>query len=269
MPVVWHGGTPGTRWMSRRAIAQMEVAGVRVLFPDRPGYGGSTRQRGRRVVDVAADVDALADAEGWQRFAMVGGSGGGPHALATAASLGARVTACAVVVGVAPYDATGLDWYAGMSPGNVAEFRAAEQGEEVLRPLVERLGLEVLASVESGGLPVADGYDLPESDLEEIQRHVAADDGGLVARTLASEVDGADGWMDDLFAFVRPWGFDPTTVQVPIGLWSGPDDVLVPRGHAEWLRNNLPAPDVHALPGGHAFPVETWQEIYGWFRGVT
>jgi pimeloyl-ACP methyl ester carboxylesterase len=75
-PVISHNGTPSTRWRRPDQIEVMHRAGVRVLMPDRPGYGGSTRRPGRSVADVAADVRVLADAQGWDRFAVFGGPGG-------------------------------------------------------------------------------------------------------------------------------------------------------------------------------------------------
>jgi pimeloyl-ACP methyl ester carboxylesterase len=78
-------------------------------------------------VDVVEDVRTVLAVLGWDRFVVWGGSGGAPHALALTAGLSDRITACASVVGLAPYDAPGLDWYAGMSAGNVEEFRAAAQ----------------------------------------------------------------------------------------------------------------------------------------------
>jgi pimeloyl-ACP methyl ester carboxylesterase len=62
-----------------------------MVVPDRPGYGGSARQHGRTVADVADDAQLLADAQGWAQFAVAGNSGGGPHALACAALLPGRV----------------------------------------------------------------------------------------------------------------------------------------------------------------------------------
>src|SRR5439155_4040978 len=97
----------------------VDGVGVRLLVPDRPGYGGSSRLPGRSVADVAVDMAVLVDRLGWERFAVWGGSGGAPHALGCAAHLGDRVTRCASVVGLAPFDAQGLEWYDGMSPGNV------------------------------------------------------------------------------------------------------------------------------------------------------
>jgi pimeloyl-ACP methyl ester carboxylesterase len=127
-------GTPGTRCLSPQLVGAARAAGFELLVIDRPGYGTTGRQPGRRVVDVLADVRTVVEAVGWEHFAVWGGSGGAPHALAIGARLPERVTGCASVVGLAPHDAPSLDWYAGMSAGNVEEFRAAAQGERAYRP---------------------------------------------------------------------------------------------------------------------------------------
>ena len=197
-------GTPGTRWLSPQLTEAARSAGFEVLVIDRPGYGRTGRWPSRRVVDVVADVGLVVENLGWDRFAVWGGSGGAPHALAIAAKLPDHVTACASVVGLAPYDAAGLDWYAGMSPGNVDEFRAAAQGEESYRPLVERLAAAAIAELEAGGVQVADDYHLPEVD----RRALAArrDEDGFLDRMRLTYVDGVDGWIDDCLALTRPWG---------------------------------------------------------------
>src|SRR4051794_8100368 len=104
-PVLTLHGTPGSRLNRHPDAEQYARAGARVITYDRPGYGGSTRRPGRSVVDCVEDVAALADHLGLDRFAVTGGSGGGPHALAVAARLGDRVVRCRCVVGVAPYGA--------------------------------------------------------------------------------------------------------------------------------------------------------------------
>jgi pimeloyl-ACP methyl ester carboxylesterase len=80
---------------------------------------------GRRVADAAADVLTIADAHELEKFAVVGRSGGGPHALACAALMPERTTKAAVLVGLAPHGADGLDWFDGMAQSNVLEFTAA------------------------------------------------------------------------------------------------------------------------------------------------
>ena len=118
LPVISHHGTPGGRiaWWSDPTIYARH--GVRRLTMDRPGYGLSTRRPGRRIVDVVPDVELIADGLGIDRFAVMGGSGGGPHTLACAALLGGRVIRCAAFVSVAPLGDPGLaraDWIDGMT----------------------------------------------------------------------------------------------------------------------------------------------------------
>lgn len=116
------------------------------------------------MVDCVGDLAAIADELGIDRFAVTGGSGGGPHALAVAARLPERVTRVACVVGGAPYDAEDLDWYAGMDPVNVREFGWAVAGEDTLAAELEREAQEWLTKVDDGPAAVLGDVDLSESD---------------------------------------------------------------------------------------------------------
>jgi pimeloyl-ACP methyl ester carboxylesterase len=235
---------------------------VDLLVIDRPGYGGSTRWPGRRIADVVVDVTALADLHDWDRFAVIGGSGGGPHALACAAMLPDRVRRCACVVGPAPYAADDLDWFAGMSPGNVEEFTLALRGEESYRPLVERLAREGVDLASAGEVPIPVDYQLPESDVTALRERIS--DPGYLDRIIAAHRDGVDGWIDDCLATVAPWGFDPPEIVPPVGIFYGPDDVLVPAAHAEWLIAHIPGAERHVLPSGHIVNDDELDAIYDW-----
>lgn len=101
-PVIGLHGTPGGRLNRAPDDAVYARAGVRYVTIDRAGYGRSTRHHGRTVADEAADVRSVADALGLDRIAVVGGSGGGPHALACAALLADRVVRAACLSGLAP-----------------------------------------------------------------------------------------------------------------------------------------------------------------------
>src|ERR1700683_2380921 len=127
-PVFLLHGTPGSRLGPHPRPAVLHRLGIQLISFDRPGYGESDRLEGRRVADAAADVQAIADAYGLRKFAIVGRSGGGPHALACAALLPERTTRAAVLVGLAPRGADGLDWFDGMARSNVLEFTAASAG---------------------------------------------------------------------------------------------------------------------------------------------
>src|SRR4051794_7981156 len=118
IPMIAMHGTPGGRityWKDPTIDARH---GLRRITYDRPGYGESTRFKGRRVVDVVADVEAITAALAIDRFLVTGGSGGGPHCLATAALMADRVIRCLAQVSIAPYPADGLDWFAGQTQGN-------------------------------------------------------------------------------------------------------------------------------------------------------
>jgi pimeloyl-ACP methyl ester carboxylesterase len=131
-PLVFHHGTPGAATPVRALERGAHERGLRLVTTSRPGYGDSSRQPGRVVVDVVADTAAVLAAIGTERCLIAGWSGGGPHALACGARLGAAA-AVLVIAGVAPHEAEGLDWMAGMGKENIVEFSAAVHGEEELR----------------------------------------------------------------------------------------------------------------------------------------
>jgi pimeloyl-ACP methyl ester carboxylesterase len=236
-PILFHHGTPASGLPFDRHVELAQQQGVRLLSYDRAGYGDSTRNPERVVADVVQDVETIADALGLDQFATWGLSGGGPHALATAAGLPDRVVAVASVASIAPPDRPDLDLTEGMGEGNIVEFGLAQQGEEALRPALER------DSAELGTLDVpafVEGMRPFLSDLD-----AAALDGELGAylldgfrRSLARSVDG---WVDDDLAFTRPWGFELESVRAPTLVVQGRQDLMVPWAHGEWLAHNLPS----------------------------
>src|SRR5262249_52190978 len=138
IPLISMHGTPGGRityWQDPGIYARH---GLRRLTYDRPGYGESTRDKGRTGAAALADGEAITAALDIDQFVGSGGSGGGPHCLATAALLPERVIRCLAEVSIAPYPSEGLDWLDGMTSGNVEEFEAAIKGEEFHRAVAER-----------------------------------------------------------------------------------------------------------------------------------
>ncbi|HET6729264.1 MAG TPA: alpha/beta fold hydrolase [Jiangellaceae bacterium] len=255
-------GTPGTRWLSPQLIDAARPAGFELLVNRPSRLREDQSVAGRRIVDVVDDVRTVLESLGWDRFAVWGGSGGAPHALAIAALLSDHVTACASVVGLAPYDAAGLDWYAGMSAGNVAEFQAAAQGERAYRPLVERLAADAMASVEAGGIQVAGDYQLPEVDRRALTARHQED--GYLQRMRLTYRDGVDGWVDDCFALTQPWGFDLSELTTPTSVWYGTADVLAAQDHHEYLLATTPGAQRQELRGGHVLTGRDLAAIYDW-----
>jgi pimeloyl-ACP methyl ester carboxylesterase len=233
-------GTPGGRLNRHpdpdRAYGSL---GSRVITYDRPGYGGSDRLPGRSVVDCVSDVAAIADHLGLGKFAVTGGSGGGPHTLAVAARLADRVVRASAVVCPVPYDAAEIDFLDGMDPGNIEEFGWALAGEDVV---ASRLSDELAAmgervKVDPSSL-LGDGFHVDESDLTVLRR----EDVGRVIRESTSDLvaGGHWGWVDDDLAFTRPWGFDVREIAVPVEIRYGRKDVLVPAAHGDWLATHVP-----------------------------
>src|SRR5215469_5153022 len=120
LAMFWHHGTPNIGAPPEPLFAAADRLGIRWVSYDRPGYGGSTPCPGRDVASAAGYVAAVADALGIDRFAVMGHSGGGPHALACAAVLPGRVLAAVCMSGLAPFGAEGLDWFGGMTPSGAA-----------------------------------------------------------------------------------------------------------------------------------------------------
>jgi pimeloyl-ACP methyl ester carboxylesterase len=164
-PVFFLHGTPGSRFVGQANSGAYASVGARVITYDRPGYGGSDRFRGRRVVDSVADVSAIADSFGIERFAVIGGSWGGPHSLAVAARLPERVTRAACRAGVAPFDMPGFDWFADMDAVNIDELGWALEGEDVLAREIERTAAGMLKRVaDDPSKVISDEVELSEAD---------------------------------------------------------------------------------------------------------
>ena len=247
-------GTPGSRLSAlHRHRQRVAAAGLRVITYDRPGYGGSSRHAGRRVVDCVGDIVAIADALGLERFAVSGRSGGGPHALAAGARLPGRVTCVACDVGAAPYDAPDLDWFAGMDPVNVKELGWALAGEETLTQELAREARDLLQRVEKDPDALFGDIELSPSDRVVLQRSDVKE--SLGASTREAFVGGVFGWVDDDLALVSPWGFGVEEIAVPVDIRYGERDVLVPAAHGRWLATHVPGASVTIdRAGGHLSP---------------
>jgi pimeloyl-ACP methyl ester carboxylesterase len=245
--LVFHHGTPGAATPLRALERAAHERGLRLVTTSRPGYGGSTRFRDRSVVDVADDTAAALAAVGAERCLVAGWSGGGPHALACAARLNAAA-AVLVIAGVAPYEADGLDWMAGMGEENVAEFGAALEGEDVLRPYLDAQREQLKDAT------VADIISSLGTLLPDVDRVVLTDEFGEDMADGFHEAlrTGVNGWLDDDLAFTKPWGFGIDEISIPTMLWQGSADMMVPFAHGQWLSSRLPAVSSHLEQGeGH------------------
>lgn len=234
LPVFWHHGTPNIGSPPEPLFAAAERNGMRWISYDRPGYGTSTPVHDRDIASAAADVATIADAAGIGRFAVLGHSGGGPHALACAALLADRVVAAVSVSGLAPFGAAGLDWFAGMYPGGEADLRAAHQGraEREARLAQSEFDPEMFTAADNATFNTEWSW--------------LADVAGQAIR------QGPAGMVEDDLAYTRPWGFEPAAIAVPVLLVHGESDRIVPSTHSEWLARHIAAAELWLRRGdGH------------------
>ena len=239
--LVLHVGTPNAPDAFPLLTDALDERGWQLVAYARPGYAGSPRREGRSVADAAADTARLLDALGLDRFITLGWSGGGPHALASAALLPDRCDAAASLAGVAPFDADGLDFLAGMGPENVEEFTAATRSHDDLVAFLEQ-DAAALATVTGEQIGASLGGLVDEVDRAALTGELAETVARMVRRALST---GIDGWLDDDLAFVKPWDFDLDSIRVPVSIWQGAHDRMVPFSHGEWLAAHVPGARVH------------------------
>jgi pimeloyl-ACP methyl ester carboxylesterase len=262
IPVLVQNGTPGSGLFHEAHLRDAEEKGIRLLSYDRPGYGSSSRHLGRSVADCAADIATICDALGIGRFCTWGISGGGPHALATAALLPDRVAAAAALAPVAPFAADGLDFNEGMGQQNIDDFGAVLAGEEEHLAAVERNREQLLATT-PGELVEVWSTLLGPADVAILDAEVA---GFILDNLRAGIEDGGAGWFDDEEAFVRPWGFELSSIRVPVLHWQGEQDKMVPFGHGVWLSKHIPGVEsrLSADDGHLTLYAQRIPEVHSW-----
>jgi pimeloyl-ACP methyl ester carboxylesterase len=247
--VVWHHGSPQTGALLAPVLAATSALGMRLVSYGRAGYGGSTPLPGRDVASAASDVRQIVDRLGVDRFAVMGASGGAPHALACAALLPDRVSAAACLASPAPLESADVEgWFEGMARGGPG-LRAALAGP------AEREAYEETAEFDPESFVAAD-YAALDGDW--------ADLGDDVARAAQW---GPGGAIADDLAFVMPWGVDLGTVAAPVLLVQGGRDRVIPPHHARRLHAALPTSVLWERPDdGHISVLTAVPDALEWVR---
>ena len=256
VPGLGFHGTPGSRLQLALDGEPLAAAGIRLVLLDRPGYGLSTYQPARRLVDWPADVAQLADHLGIGRFSVMGISGGGPHSAVCAALLGDRVERAAIVSGVGPLaDPAASE---GMMRSNQLIARLARRRSPLLR---------VGAALQVGVV-----RRWPEKAIDLMQRQLPASDVAVLSRPGSGRCSWNDvrrasrttslALVQDFEIFASDWGFDLSSIAVPVHLWQGDVDVNVPASHAVLQHQAIPGSVLHECPGeGHFLVVDHFVEI--------
>lgn len=246
--VVFHHGMPGSAYSFSMLSALATSGEFFLVTTSRAGYGLSERRRGRCVADVVSDTEAALDALGRERYLSVGWSGGGPHALACAALGAPRCAAAWSLAGVAPIDVD-FEWTEGMGPENVAEFERARIGGEAHEAAIAEIA-DAIAHADGDTIIGLFGGLLSGVDKDALASEPARRAFARAIRHGFARGDG--GYFDDDHALMRPWGFSVDDVAVPVEIWFGDDDLMVPPSHGRWLVANVPGARERYVAGeGH------------------
>jgi pimeloyl-ACP methyl ester carboxylesterase len=241
--LVWFTGTPGAAVPDDKFAEQCAEVGLQLVMPLRPGYGKSSPRPGRRIIDFAGDVDQVLKHLGIAEVICMGGSGGGPNALAMAKAL-PQCRAAGVLVSPAPRDAQGLDFYDGMAESNQRLWRLADAGEASIRPELETLRPALLEASDTETFIDAFDDSVAAVDREAM---LAPDGPPMAASTHKALEAGIEGWLQDDIAMTTPWGFDLADITKPVSFWTGRMDQFVSWKHTVWMAERVPNADLHVL----------------------
>jgi pimeloyl-ACP methyl ester carboxylesterase len=257
-PVVFLHGWGDSRLTRHPDDRGTAALGVRLLTVDRPGIGCSDFQPRRTLLDWPDDLAQLADHLGLPRFAVLGHSGGGPFALACAWKLPARLTVVGIACGFAPMDRPGAT--TGMRKEMQRAVPVLRRLPWLARPMLASLPKQYRRDPELA-FAKQFGHGLPASDSAVLAQPA------VHANVLAGAVEalrpGAKGLAQELPLFLgRPWGFRPEDIRVPVRLWYGAADTLVPLQMGQYLAQALPMSQLEVYPDeGHTLHLTHWAEI--------
>ncbi len=247
-------GTPGSRVMARFAAARARELGVRLIAPERPGFGLSDGQPQRRLLDWAKDIGELADALKLDRFAVAGVSGGGPYVAACAWKLEVRLVAAGIISGLAPVDRLrrGLSRIHWLSSVLVRRASLVNLILGLLAWTTRRHPEWIIRSM-SLVAPWGDRKILSQAEVRRTQID------GLTEAFRR----GAQGAASELALLSRPWGFAVQEIKVPVHLWHGEADVIVPVRMGHYLADHIPYCQARFIPGaGHLWIFEGYEEVF-------
>jgi len=242
-PVFYFHGTPGSRFECNIFPEAANSVGARIIVADRPGYGLSDFQKGRRLLDWPNDVAELADNLGIDRFAIMGLSGGGPYAAACAFKIPERLTAVAMVSSAYPYDPAVKDNLSGpQRQGIFTDLIAFGQLKTSYKKLVRNLRLDPIAVAQQM-------YGSSDKDKELLARPEVIQ--LLGANLQQAFLSGPRGGALDWLIVTRPWGFRLDGISVGVQLWQGKFDIVIPPNKGSDMANRIPNCQVKFLEEGH------------------
>lgn len=255
IPCIYTTGTPASGLAGALYDEPARTAGIRWISPDKPGYGLSDFQRDRKLLDWPRDVAALADHLGLERFAVVGESGGGPHALVLAYAMPDRITTTVVLAGMGPGD---QPWVRqGMKWQNRLLFGIAQRAPWAMLPPMALMGMMLAKPERAEKFMRQQAASSPPADREALNDPVVSR--VLFEATQDAFRNGPRGAAQEMVLFARPWGFSLNEVAGHVDLWHGTEDANVPVAVARAVASELPDCEARIIDGaGHAI---AWSRV--------
>jgi pimeloyl-ACP methyl ester carboxylesterase len=255
--LILHHGTPTSMTVWGTWLAAAAEKGIRAIAFTRPGYAGSDRKVGHRIIDSNDDLQEILNQLDIENFVSIGWSGGGPYALAS--GLLKKCTGVQLIASVSPYDADDFDWFQDQTPEMIEEAKVSAKSLEDSITFKEGYYTELRDMTTEQFLVE---YEKRSSfkAFENAYREFSKDLSFSMRDALR---DGAIGYAEDEYAFLSNWGFETKEIQVPVGIWQGLDDKSVSPHMAKWLNANIVKPTLKLLDGQHhgSIMVETREEI--------
>nr|VFJ66350.1 MAG: Pimeloyl-ACP methyl ester carboxylesterase [Candidatus Kentron sp. FW] len=258
-PVFFIHGNPGSRLTRLSDEDAIKNMGVRIITPDRPGYGLSDFQPKRKLIDFPQDIAQLADALGFEQFAIFGVSAGGPYVAVCAYALPERITQAAIVSGPAPFDRERP--YEGMGSAWQAVFKMGK----LLPEWLLRLPVALQARAQRRD---------PEKSIDDFAAIFSRADAKrlkdpIIRARFRQNIPeatrrGTRGWAREVKIQVSPWRFEPGNIRIPVHLWYWQDDPAIPPPMGRYLERKIPTAIPHFFPGGgHLSIIDHLDKIIG------
>ena len=254
VPIFLLHGTPGSRVFGLENEPLVEEENLRIITPERPGYGQSSPLKNRSISRYSKDIEELADYLEIPKFHVAGVSGGGPYVLACASNLSSQVLSATLIASATPMDMEG--YFKGMSIGNKFAFVMSKYFPWLLKPIYKNAAGYYRKKPEKlfeGLKSQLCEWDVKVMEAMESKGQLK----GFIEHIREAYKQGSSAAYIDTLLVSRPWGIDFSGIKSPIFMWHGQSDTLVPIYPAKKFAKVLPNCQSHFVEGAGHFLLES------------
>ena len=230
LPIFYFHGFPGSRLDGEFLDFNQHAkdANFRIIALDRPGIGLSDYKPERKLLDWSADVQSIADVLSIETFSVVGFSGGGPYALASAFAMPHRIRAVGFVSGMGPF-----------------EYKESRNDNAMFIPRQIQLIRRIIASTlykqtrrKADNIVKNQIRLLPKVDVEYLS---SQDKKQKMASVYAEHFkQGPQGFFKETEIYRQPWGFALSDIKPKVHVWHGAADRNVSVATARRMMHAIP-----------------------------